>query len=148
MVPRGVCCTWADERVKSASERWTRFRVQTEEPEPAGSWYSQLSGNDKHYSKLMDGRVGHRGLWCRFIFFLNTQHQIAHNLHGPGQECALSKSLTAWAVNKARVWISVVPWAGGGRDGKTEAGKQKEGADEGRRDRRNEGKDEGVSPVR
>lgn len=96
----------------------------------------------------MDGRVGHRGLWCRFIFFLNTQHQIAHNLHGPGQECALSKSLTARAVNKARVWISVVPWAGGGRDGKTEAGKQKEGADEGRRDRRNEWKDEGVSPVR
>lgn len=51
----------------------------------------------------MDGRVGGRSLWSHFIFPLNPQHQSAHNHHGLGEECVLSKSPTAQADNKARV---------------------------------------------
>jgi len=93
----------------------------------------------------MDGWAGGRCLCRCVIFSLNTQRQIAHNLHGLGRERALSKSPTAWADNKARVWISIGLWWGGGTERWMQAGGRKGGgADERRRDRRMEGKRGGI----
>lgn len=119
-------CVEAFKWVNSASERQTKFRVQTDERALSG-WLPllQLSGNDKHYSNLMDGRVADHGLWCRFIFSLKPQHQSDHSLDDLGRECVLSKSPTAPTNNKARVWISIGPWPGGGMERWRQAGRRR-----------------------